>query len=100
VKVREAAFKALAQADRQGEPALRRTLADKPSLEMRRRIEDLPRRMLKNPSLATLRSLRAIAVLEHIGAPETRQVLQAQARGAPAARETRAAEGALRRLPH
>ena len=98
IKVREAALHALAQADRQVEPALRQTLAGKPSLEMRRRIEDLLRQLLKNPSANTLRSLRAIAVLEHIGTPEARQVLQTLARGASAARETQAAADALKRI--
>jgi RNA polymerase sigma factor (sigma-70 family) len=96
-KVREAAFQSLTQSGRQVELALRQTLADKPSLEMRRRVEDLLRHLLKNPSTETLRTLRAIAVLERIGSSEARQVLRALAQGASAARETQAAESVLQR---
>jgi RNA polymerase sigma factor (sigma-70 family) len=47
----------------------------------------------------TLRRLRAIAVLEKIGTPEARQVLERLATGFEGARETRDAKAALRRLP-
>jgi hypothetical protein len=96
--VREAAFRTLVKADRQVEPALRRALEDKPSLEARRRLEDVQRQLAKNPSLEMLRSLRAIAVLEQIGSADARMILQEIARGAPAARETLDARDALERL--
>jgi WD40 repeat protein len=47
----------------------------------------------------TLRRLRAIAVLEKIGTPEARRVLERMATGLERARETRDAKAALRRLP-
>jgi WD40 repeat protein len=96
--VREAAVRQLSQAGTQVEPALRQTLADKPALEVRRRIEDLLRNRLRTPSAQTLRILRAVAILERIGSAEARQVLQSLARGASAARETEAAQTALQRL--
>jgi hypothetical protein len=47
----------------------------------------------------TLRRLRAIAVLEKIGTPEARRLLEQMATGLDGARETRDAKAALRRLP-
>ena len=78
------------------EPMLGQALQNNPSLEMRRRIEAIlaaPRR----PQAGDLRNLRAIAVLERIGTPEARVILEKLGGGAPTA-ETRAAQAALRRL--
>jgi hypothetical protein len=75
---------------------LRQALQNNPSLEMRRRTEAIlaaPRR----PQAGDLRNLRATAVLERIGTPEARGMLEKLAGGA-AAPETRAAQAALRRL--
>jgi hypothetical protein len=82
------------------EPALRRALRERPpSLELRRRLEALLQR-LEGPitSTETLRQLRAVEVLEHIGSPEARQVLRTLAKGAPEARLTRETKAALERL--
>ncbi|MCI0460403.1 MAG: PQQ-binding-like beta-propeller repeat protein [Gemmataceae bacterium] len=81
------------------EPALRRTLEANPSLEMRRRIEALLERA-EGPISAPepLRSLRAVEVLERIGTPEARRVLQRLADGEPEALVTREARAALQRL--
>jgi len=84
------------------EPSLRQAVQDKrTSLEQRRHIERLLQR-LQGPitSGETLRQLRAVEVLEHIGSPEARQVLQTLAEGAPEARLTREAKTALARLTH
>ncbi len=81
------------------EPALRQALADKPSLEMRRRVQavlDQLRGPVTQPEL--LRSLRAVAVLEDIATPEARRLLETLAAGAAEARQTREAKAALRRL--
>jgi hypothetical protein len=46
----------------------------------------------------SLRMLRAIEVLEHIGTAEARELLQKLVEGAPEARLTREAKAALQRL--
>jgi len=84
------------------ESALRKTLAHSPSLERRRRLEaileDLPDWTLKNPEL--LRNVRAIWVLQRIGTPEARALLEKLAAGAPSARQTQRAKDALQSLDH
>jgi hypothetical protein len=77
------------------EPALRQVLAGKPSLEPRRRIERVLTRLDATPPLQVI---RAVEVLERVGTPEARQVLQAVAHGAAEARPTREAREALARL--
>jgi WD40 repeat protein len=53
---------------------------------------------LREPSPDTLQSIRAVSVLERIGTPAARRVLAELAGGDPAARQTRAAKGALVRM--
>jgi hypothetical protein len=48
--------------------------------------------------LELMRMLRAIEVLEQVGSPEAREVLQNLADGAPEARLTREAKAAIARL--
>jgi WD40 repeat protein len=84
------------------ETSLRQAVQDKrTSLEQRRRLEGLLQR-LQGPitSGETLRQLRAVEVLEHIGSPEAQQVLQTLTAGAPQAVLTREAKAALERLMH
>jgi hypothetical protein len=78
-------------------PALRRALEDKPSLEVRRRIESVlsAGRFVRQPE--ALRRLRAIRVLEQIGTPEAQRQLRKLAEGNPSARETAAARDAVAR---
>jgi WD40 repeat protein len=97
-EVREAASRELPQLRCAVEPSLRRVLADKPSLEMRRRLENILTEP-KHPTAENLRTQRAIAVLERIGTPEARRILEKLSKGA-AAPETRAAQAALQRLNH
>jgi HEAT repeat protein len=95
---RENAAKELAKLREEIEPALRKVLEGQPSEEMRRRVKellDLPRAV---PSGETLRTLRAIQVLERIGTKEACEVLKKLSTGAQAARETREAKEALERL--
>lgn len=94
--VREAAMKELAALGKRVQPALRQALKDKPSLEVRKRLQGLlaPQGV---PTGEVLRVLRAIWVLERIGTAEARQLLQKLASGAMTP-QTRAARAALERL--
>jgi hypothetical protein len=81
------------------EPALRTGLEGKPSLEVRRRVEQLLKRLEEQlPTPERLRTLRAIAVLEKIGTAEACELLRSLAEGAAGAGPTREAKSALRRL--
>jgi hypothetical protein len=95
--VRRQAAKELPELGDTAEPALRRGLEGTPSLELRRRIEQLLAR-LAEWSPERLRALRAVEVLEQSGTTEARRLLQELARGAPAARLTQEAQAALKRL--
>jgi WD40 repeat protein len=95
---REACGKRLRELEELAEPALRKALENQPSLELRRRIEPLlgEFRIVRSPD--SRRHLRAVRVLEAIGTPEARQVLENLAKGAPEARGTQSARDALERL--
>jgi hypothetical protein len=93
--VREKAEKELGDQGDLVESALRKTLDEQPSAEVRHRVEQLLRK------LATPRRLqeyRAIEVLERIGTSEAEKVLKEAAGGAPAARLTQEAKASLERL--
>jgi hypothetical protein len=96
-KTREQATQELEKVGEQALPVLKKALAAKPSLEARKRIERLVEQA-STQTTATLRSLRAIEVLEHSGTSEGRHVLVALAGGAPQARLTREAKASLQRL--
>jgi len=68
--------------ERLAEPALARALDYSSSLEQRRRIEGLIAKFDPIRSRERLRVLRAVAVLEEIGTPAARQLLQKLAAGA------------------
>jgi WD40 repeat protein len=97
-EAREAATRELTRLHYRAEPLLRRALENKPSLEIRRRIEAILAKP-RLPSAEDLRALRVIAVLERIGTPEARGLLAKLAGGA-ASPETRAAQQALQRLKY
>ena len=97
-EVREAASRVLPQMRCAVEPSLRRVLADKPSLEMRRRLENILAEP-KRPTAEALQMRRALVVLERIGTAETRRILEKLAGGA-ASPETREAQAALQRLKY
>ncbi len=80
------------------EPALRKKLAEKPSLEMRQRIQQILSKLEPSGSAERLRELRAIQVLEYVGTAEAREHLLALEKGIPDARLTREAKAALERL--
>jgi WD40 repeat protein len=96
----EARQKATTELDKLGdlaESALRKKLAAQPSLESRQRVERLLQR-LTLPGPERLRTIRAIEVLEQIGTPQARQLLETLAEGAPGARSTREAAASVLRL--
>ncbi len=97
-KTREAASKKLATFSDDVEPTLQEALKVSKSAEQRRRIEDLLAAPRIVPPGDKLRHLRAVEVLEHIGAPESLQILQGLAKGAPEARLTQGAKASLERL--
>jgi RNA polymerase sigma factor (sigma-70 family) len=80
-------------------PALRQVLAGQPTLESRRRVQHLLQGC-EGPVREgePLRSVRALAVLEHIGTAAAGEVLAKLAAGAPEARLTREAQDSLERL--
>jgi RNA polymerase sigma factor (sigma-70 family) len=94
---REEAAQELAQLGERIEPLLRRALEERPSAEVRKRIEELLDRAHAPPAGEVLRTLRAIQVLERIGTAEARAVLEQLAKGAAAARATREATEVLGR---
>jgi len=99
--VRQKATAALRELSDQPLAAYRKALEGKPSLETRRRLEDL---LVKASSAwwdvsgERLRSLRAVEALELDGAKEAREVLETFAAGAEGARLTEEAKAALERL--
>lgn len=98
-RVRQKAEDALRELGEQAMPALRKTLAGTPPLEVRLRIERLLGKMHDYPWTADrVRFLRGLQVLERTGTPAARQLLRTLAGGAPQALLTREAAAALRRL--
>jgi WD40 repeat protein len=98
-EVRSTAEAELGKLGELAEANLRRSLADKPSLEARQRLEQLLSRLrgpIRTPRL--LQSIRAVEVLERIDSPEARRLMEQLAQGAPAARLTQDASAALTRL--
>jgi hypothetical protein len=96
---REKASSELAKLGESAAPALREALERDPSVEASRRLNALLEKATSaTPSGEPLRDLRAIQVLQFIGTPEARQLLQVLAAGAPDARLTREAKATLGRL--
>jgi dipeptidyl aminopeptidase/acylaminoacyl peptidase len=98
---REKASQELAALGTEAEPALREALNGQPSVEVASRVGDLlralPRRRLRL-SAAELQQLRALQVLEQIGTPEAKDLLEHLAGGAAGARQTQEAKASLDRL--
>jgi thioredoxin-like negative regulator of GroEL len=98
-EVRERATKELTQLGELAVPTLRQTLQITRSAEVRWRIERLLQQFDKpGPTGEALRSLRAVAVLEHIGTAEAQEVLRTLANSAAEARLTQEAKASLERL--
>jgi RNA polymerase sigma factor (sigma-70 family) len=99
---REAATKRLRELGETAETALRAALRANPSAEQKRRIKALLAELeetVRPPSEEALRQVRAVAVLQRIGTPKGREVLERLAGGMPSAALTRHAKAALGRLP-
>jgi hypothetical protein len=96
--VRDKAARELEELGDVAEPALRATLAGKPSPEVRRRVEALLEQCDPARSAERLRALRAVEVLEHADTAEARDVLRTLAAGAPEARLSREAKASLERV--
>jgi RNA polymerase sigma factor (sigma-70 family) len=99
--VRESAEKELEKLGEIAGPACRKALEQKPTAEVRRRLEALLEKQSQewqNPSSERLRTLRAIEVLEHMATAEAKQVLSSLTKGAPEARLTQEAKASLERL--
>jgi hypothetical protein len=96
---RQQATAELAKLGYQAEPALKKALADRPALEVRKRIEGLLDRLpMEEPTSAEeLRDLRAVELLERLAQPEADRLLQTLSEGAGGARLTREARAALER---
>jgi WD40 repeat protein len=95
---REAATRQLEALDG-SQPALRKILEGKPTLEVRLRAKRILAKLgepATNPVL--LRHFRAVMVLEQIGTTEARQLLHELATGSPETHLTQAARAALKRL--
>jgi hypothetical protein len=100
-EVRDRATSQLRLLGRLAEPALRRAVEAKPELEALRRLERLLAGLGHDEiglSGERLRAHRAVQLLEIIGTPEARRVLERLAAGAERAAETGMARSALRRF--
>jgi hypothetical protein len=98
-EVRDRARQELGRVGPPAVAALRRALAGKPSLEVRRRVEQLLEELDRPaPGAEEMRVLRGVDALERIDGPEARQLLQTLTTGAPDAPLTAEAKAALRRL--
>ncbi len=95
---RETALHALERREFAAEPALRQALKGAPSLEQRRRVDSLLKKLeqpLTQPDV--LRSWRSVTILEQIGNEDARQLLETLSRGSPHARFTQQIRAALDR---
>jgi WD40 repeat protein len=96
--IRQAAVKQLEKVGGQGRAPIQEALKGNLLLQTSRRLEQILNTLSDVPGPETLRTIRAIMVLERIGSPEAQGVLETLAHGAPAARETEEAKGSLERL--
>jgi RNA polymerase sigma factor (sigma-70 family) len=81
--VRQRAFEQLGDLGPAAAGELREALKGDVSAEVRRRVEELLERATRPPTGAALRTLRALAVLEHAGVPEALRLLGELRDGAP-----------------
>ena len=99
--VRQKARRQLEALGELAEPGLRQALEKQPSLELRRSLDHLLaliEEQRARPPGEMLRMLRAIEVLEHLGTPKARQLLEILSSGAPGIRQTEETKASLTRL--
>jgi WD40 repeat protein/beta-lactamase regulating signal transducer with metallopeptidase domain len=97
--VRQEAATNLVKAGEQVVPSLQKVLASQPTIETRKRVEELVEKLTGGTLTGEqLRFVRSVETLERIGTPEARQLLQTLSQGAPGALTTRQAQEALDRL--
>jgi hypothetical protein len=99
--VRDASTKQLQCLGLAAEPALRRVLMEKPTLELRRRTKDLleviDKSRTSGPTGESLRAVRAIRALERMDAKEAHEILEDLARGGSGEWQTQEAREAAQR---
>jgi WD40 repeat protein len=97
--VRRNAGRELEALGKEAEAALQKALEGQPSLEVRRRAQELLDKIKGlAPNSDQLRTLRALEILEQVGSPEARQLLQTFAKGTAEDVLTQEAKAALERL--
>lgn len=96
-KVREQAAKELEKFGDLAAPPLRKVLAGKPSLEVRRRVEGLLGK-LSPLTPDRLRQQRAVQALERVGTPEAKQLLETLAKQAEDSWLSQEAKASLKRF--
>jgi WD40 repeat protein len=97
-KVRERAASGLAEAGADVVAELREALANNPTVEAKKRLEDLVNRLSNGGSPERLRSLRAIEVLERIGTAQAKELLRELSRKSLPADLDDEIQASLRRL--
>jgi WD40 repeat protein len=95
--VRDEATQKLTALGHQAEPTLHKALAGQPTLEAKRRIDELLSKLEPRRSPEALRDLRALEVLERIGNAEAKVLMEAIAAGAPEVRKTFEAKESMKR---
>ncbi len=97
-ETRKSAAEELAALGEVAGPALRQALEKKPSVDKRKRLQDLLHKLEGPPSAGRLRQVRGVEVLERIGSAEAVRLLETLRKGAPEAHLTHDAAAALERI--
>jgi hypothetical protein len=100
-KTRAKASAQLIQLAEIAEPALLQAQKNHPSLELRRRIDQLLKAIVElriKPTEERLRSWRGVEILEQINTPQARELLRSLSKGAAGAMLTREAQASLARM--
>ena len=96
--MRDTATKELKRLGSQAAAPIEKAVKGTPGPETRKRLEQIAEVVDDVVDPKTLRVIRAVTVLEQIGSPEARAILQTLAKGAQGVRETEESKSALARL--